>query len=443
MCAIYGMIWNEAPDEMFRVLHQLQLNSIERGRDGHGLFHKSRDTIGYLHQRNDSAFIPEQGKPGWNMVIGNRRAEPTTEWVKDKKITDQQPYQAGRWVIVHNGTIANDKELRTYTVDTKIDSAAIAEYLDARNADDLLGLISTIVGSYAILAFDTFKNRLHVACNYRPIWFSRIKENTILFGSTRRSVVGGIPQMMQPYSYSVFDMRGKLLSFTPLQNTPIKNRSLVVCSSGLDSTVALAWCIARGDDVAILHYCYGSRAQGREVDRIYKIGEFYNIPVIVKKLNIYDQEDSNLLNPVADIAGGEAGAEYAHEWVPARNLVMLSLATAYAEAKGYNRIILGNNLEEAGAYPDNEPEFIDRLNDVMPFAVGDGANVRIEMPVGNMMKHEIVALGLELKAPLHLTWSCYKNHTLHCGVCGPCVMRRTAFDINAVEEVIEYETPID
>lgn len=441
MCAIYGLIWNGDPTHLFRHVHFLQLNSLERGRDGHGVMVASRyDQTGNYEGKNNSDFIPVQGRPGWNIVIGNRRAEPTTEWVKNKKIIDQQPYIAGNWVIVHNGTIANDKELRTNIIPTRIDSAAIAEYLDATNADDLMGLIASIKGSYAILAYHIKNATLHVACNYRPIWISNHNDG-VFFGSTRRSVPGS-PQMLPPYSYRVYNYRGAVVSHYNIL-PPAKNKTLVVCSSGLDSTVALAACLARGDECAILHFRYGSRAESSELSRIKKIAEHYCIPLVVRPMMVYDREDSNLLQHDASIAGGEAGAEFAHEWVPARNLVMLALATAYAEAKGYNRIVLGNNLEEAGAYPDNEPEFVDRFNDILPFAVGDGKQVSIEMPVGNLMKHEIVALGLKLEAPLHLTWSCYRNGRLHCGQCGPCLMRRTAFQINNAEEVIEYEASVD
>jgi 7-cyano-7-deazaguanine synthase len=155
-------------------------------------------------------------------------------------------------------------------------------------------------------------------------------------------------------------------------------------------------------------------------------------------LPIYQKGDSPLLDADSKIAGGEAGAEFAHEWVPARNLLLLSVATAFAEARGISTIVLGNNLEEAGAYPDNEPEFIAKFNDMLPFAVGDGKRMNVIMPVGNMMKHEIVELGNRIGAPMHLTWSCYRALELHCGTCGPCYMRRKAFEINKLDEVISY-----
>ncbi len=77
-------------------------------------------------------------------------------------------------------------------------------------------------------------------------------------------------------------------------------------------------------------------------------------------------------------------------------------------------------------------EFIRLLNKVMPYAVGPNKHVELLMPVGgHLVKHEIVKLGLEVGAPLHLTWSCYDNGgERHCGRCGPCYMRRWAFRIN-------------
>jgi 7-cyano-7-deazaguanine synthase len=127
---------------------------------------------------------------------------------------------------------------------------------------------------------------------------------------------------------------------------------------------------------------------------------------------------------------GEAGAEYAHDWVSARNLVMLSLMTAWAETNKFGYIALGNNLEEAGAYPDNEEEFGNRFNAILPFATQNGVKIELLQPLSTYMKHEIVKLGLELGVPYHLTWSCYGDGRKPCNECGPCYMRRVAFERN-------------
>ncbi len=191
--------------------------------------------------------------------------------------------------------------------------------------------------------------------------------------------------------------------------------------------------------IHLIHFLYGSRAEGPEVESVKKVAEYLNAELTLFPMNVYSKGDSPLLDPDSKVSGGEAGAEFAHEWVPARNLLLLSVATAFAEARGIDTIVLGNNLEEAGAYPDNEPEFIAKFNDLLPFAVGDGKRMQVIMPVGILMKHEIVALGKQVGAPMHLTWSCYRAGEVHCGTCGPCYMRRKAFEINNLPEVISYK----
>ena len=97
---------------------------------------------------------------------------------------------------------------------------------------------------------------------------------------------------------------------------------------------------------------------------------------------------------------------------------------------------MGTNLEEGGAYSDNTEEFIKIMD--MASRLGTSSRARIISPIGNLMKHEIVKLGIEINAPLHLTWSCYKDKPLHCGNCGPCFMRKQAFLINNIDDPIKY-----
>ena len=76
--------------------------------------------------------------------------------------------------------------------------------------------------------------------------------------------------------------------------------------------------------------------------------------------------------------------------------------------------------------------FINKLNEVLPYATNLGKKVSILMPLGNLVKHEIVKKGLEVGAPIHLTWSCYEGGDNPCNSCGPDFMRRHAFRINKV-----------
>lgn len=464
MCAIMGaLLWDARPQDVRAanvLLNAIASSSMERGRDGRGFYVNQLSRAGRnppkLTRVAERALEWEAPWNGpWNFfdsnllsgtLIGNMRAEPTTEYVEKKDSDDQQPYQCGPWTIVHNGTIANDAELRTHELPTRIDSAAIAELLGAdhmlgRSAGEVAQYFSLKVemlkGSYAILALhDEHPGVMLVACNYRPIWYSTNVEGATYFASARHYFPSSMTaQMVEPYSAWMFDSKGAVRLLGGEQDP---KRVLVVCSGGLDSVVAAAWAKAQGYKVTLVHFRYGSRAEGPEIQAVLAVAEYLNVRYWMPAMDIYQESDSPLLQADSEIAGGEAGAEFAHEWVPARNLVMLSIATAMAEARGFDTLVLGNNLEEAGAYPDNEPEFIARFNDLLPFAIGDGKKLRVVMPVGNLMKHEIVALGHQLGAPLELTWSCYRSGEQHCGTCGPCFMRRTAFKINQLPEVIRY-----
>lgn len=456
MCAIFGISYPRlnsigAYDSMVHAANRIWNACRDRGRDGSGY------GIGYNAHRwyghdTDHTIHADELAAG-TTLIGNRRAEPTTEYVKDKVTGDQQPYILGNWSIVHNGTIANDKALRTGMLATKIDSAAVVEALveaehNHSEVDSVVEeVLSKLVGSYALLIVYNPTGALYAACNYRPIWVGKMRnllgQYSVFFASSRSAFEGTdmVPAMQDPYSISKWNSGRLVFQRTLRPSVPdSQRRALVVCSGGLDSVVAARMAQSQYGEVELIHFLYGSRAEKQESDAIIEIANRLGVSVKFMPIpDVYDESDSPLLRPDSGIAGGEKGAEYAHEWVPARNLVMLSIATAYAEANGFTRLVLGNNLEEAGAYPDNEPEFIDRFNDMAAFAVGDGKELRVEMPVGNMMKHEIVAVGLKLDAPLDLTWSCYRNGEKHCGRCGPCFMRRTAFDINGATEVIQYE----
>lgn len=453
MCAILGALvahhthLNKA--SINANLEHIWLQSHDRGRDGRGWL---RVTSGgqkfssFDATRNETGFRSQGPQvtdcANATAIIGNLRAEPTTEFVESKTEADQQPYTCGQWSIVHNGTIANDKELRTWQVKTSIDSAAIAEQL-AIAGPGMVGFMKAVAklkGSYAILAIDhSDPSKIYAAANYRPIWYVTDGKATYFASSREYLKFENEPRMLRPYSATCFGTNGVLAVRFLYPQWP-GTKALVICSGGLDSVVSATYAKrVLGMDIELIHFLYGSRAEGPEVKAVQSVAENLDVPLHLFPLPVYRMQDSPLLDPNSALAGGEAGAEFASEWVPARNLLLLSVATAFAEARGFESLVLGNNLEEAGAYPDNEPEFISRFNDLLPFAVGDGKRMRVIMPVGNLMKHEIVELGNRIGAPMHLTWSCYRAGELHCGTCGPCYMRRKAFEINNIPEVISYK----
>ena len=299
--------------------------------------------------------------------------------------------------------------------------------LNRDSLTELVASLTRIKGSYALGLVG--HDRVYLAANYKPIYLLA-KGEAIYFSSMERHLlplctIGIRPQRLDPYT--AIDLRtGQSLPLPREQS----RKALAICSAGLDSTTAAYMLRDKGYKVTLLHFTYGCKAEGREVELVRRIGDHMGAPVVVLPLD-YSQfaGQSPLLTDQA-IAGGLQGAEFAHEWVPARNLVMISHAVAYAEANGFGAVALGNNLEEGGAYPDNEEEFTNILGQALDFAVHDGGRVQLLAPVGRLMKHEIVRTGLDLGVPFQLTWSCYRGGTAHCGECGPCYMRREAFRRN-------------
>lgn len=382
--------------------------SKDRGRDHHG-----------------QAFRDPLHESAW---IGNHRATPTTE---AQYPTEDQPVGTNP-KIVFNGIISNDDSLGVKPGEA--DSSVLPRVLDFTSLEAFRDSIEQrLVGSYAIAVMFEDTGEIWLACNYKPIWIWRWG-NHLFFSSLRHHFPDEGREAFRFPPYSV----GKLSS--PTQTLPIRRvtndeRALVICSSGLDSTAVAAYAKKRHTDVRLLHFDYGCAATRQEIRRLREIANWFGCECDILKIepNLFGTA-SALHKSEDEFAVGAAGAEYAHEWVPARNLIMLSMAVGYAEARQYGTIYLGTNLEEAGAYPDNEEQFILDFNDCLYGAVQNGLRVQIKTPLGGLMKHEIIPFGTPYGTPFHLTWSCYRGGQFHCGECGPCFMRKTAFQRNKIKD---------
>lgn len=407
MCTICGAT---KMDENFVSIFQ---NSLDRGRDYSNVFY-----------RNGS----------W---ICNHRAVPTTE-IENAEFN--QPFGTD-YKVVHNGTISNDKELGN--PEGMIDSYILSKVLDFTNLTTLRDSLQKIVGSYAIGIMKP-NGTFYLACNYKPIFYS-YHEGEFYFSSYRNHLPADWNVVhMKPYS--VFDSEtGESLDIP----RTVFDHCIVIASGGLDSTAVAAYACHKHKKVTLLHFNYGCIAEDRELELIKKISEELSsrnpecdVTLDVVNLDLpFMKNASTLFGSNDDIMEGIAGSEYAHEWVPARNLMMMSIAVAYAESKDASYIYLGTNLEEGGAYPDNENQFIKDLDNCLYGAVQNGKYVHIDTPVGNLMKHEIVKFGLKYNAPFEYTWSCYRDGEKACGHCGPCFMRQTAFQRNGMVDPIQYEKP--
>ena len=403
MCSIYGAFGKVIDEHHLETIREA---ARDRGRDG-GRHEGYQFADGYVG------------------VLGNWRATPTPE----VENAPTQPYGG----VVHNGVIANDVDLGV--MPGEVDSMVLQRILNPSSLGDFVVSLEEIEGSYAIGM--AANGRIFLATNYKPIYLLRLGA-TFYFSSMERHLLhlcrtGIRPQRMTPYS-AMDLLTGGTTPIFRAQN----RRAVIICSSGLDSTTAAYKLKDEGYEITLLHFAYGCKAESKEVALVREIGRDLNAQVVILPIDYSHFTGNSPLLMDANIAEGVAGAEFAHEWVPARNLILIAHAVAYAEANDYSTIALGNNLEEAGAYPDNEEEFTHLLNQALDYAVHDGGRVELISPVGKLMKHEIVKMGLDLGVPYELTWSCYRAGEEHCGQCGPCFMRREAFRRNDAVDPTRY-----
>lgn len=214
--------------------------------------------------------------------------------------------------------------------------------------------------------------------------------------------------------------------------------SVVLLSGGLDSTVLLAKLVGEGRRVLAMGVDYGQRHR-REIDAARAICEKLGVPYRLADLRaITPLFGKNSLTdtsvPVAEGAYDEAGMKTTV--VPARNLILISLATAWAISEKCDSIAYAAHGGDHTIYPDCRPEFADKLDAVV--RISDWHPLFLERPFVAMDKADIVRLGAAIGAPLELTWSCYNGGEKHCGKCGTCVERREAFRAAGVNDPTVY-----
>ena len=219
---------------------------------------------------------------------------------------------------------------------------------------------------------------------------------------------------------------------------PAPARHLVILSGGLDSTVCMA--VAgrdSGHPPVALTFDYGQRHR-TELDRAAAVAARFRSEHLVVELDASRWGGSALTDAtveVPDAAGPDDAAEPNEQaipvtYVPARNIIFLSVALGVAEARDLDAVYLGVNALDYSGYPDCRPEFVEAFRRVA--AVGqkrgvEGRPVEIRTPLIELTKAGIVRLGADLGAPLELTWSCYRAGPAPCGRCDACVLRAKGF----------------
>lgn len=213
-----------------------------------------------------------------------------------------------------------------------------------------------------------------------------------------------------------------------------KQKAVVLFSGGLDSTTALCWALSKGYDCLAVSFNYGQRhsrenAAARAIAR--RLGvKLYEIKLAFPWFQTCSLVNTGLKLPDVKLSKiGENGG-IPSTYVPGRNLVFSSVGFSLADAVGAGAIVLGPNVVDYSGYPDCRPAFYRALEKAAAFGTRSGAGgkkIKLLTPLIKLGKAGIVRLAVKLRAPLELTWSCYKGGKSPCGHCDSCKLRAKGF----------------
>ncbi len=220
-----------------------------------------------------------------------------------------------------------------------------------------------------------------------------------------------------------------------------KKLAVVAVSGGLDSCITTA--IAKKEyDLALVHINYGQRTESKELESFHKIADYFDAVkrMVIdfghfQKIGGSSLTDKSMNINKADLESKSVPTTY----VPFRNANILSACVSWAEIIGAEAIFIGAVFEDSSGYPDCRPEFFKSFEETANLGTKPETNIKIETPIIHLDKKDIIKLGLELKAPLELTWSCYRDENEACGVCDSCALRLRGFQTLGVVDPIPYK----
>jgi|SRR3954471_4180145 7-cyano-7-deazaguanine synthase len=217
--------------------------------------------------------------------------------------------------------------------------------------------------------------------------------------------------------------------------------AVVLVSGGMDSCVTAAIAKAVTTQLAFLHISYGQQTENREREAFNEIADFYGVE---KRLDVSIEHlakiggssltDENIEVTEANLDNKEIPTSY----VPFRNGNMLAIAVSWAEVLGANAIYIGAVAEDSSGYPDCRPKFYEAFQKAIDTGTKPDTHIELRTPIIDLFKADIVKKGIELNAPLQLTWSCYRNEDLACGTCDSCALRLRGFALAGIKDPIRY-----
>lgn len=227
-------------------------------------------------------------------------------------------------------------------------------------------------------------------------------------------------------------------------NAPAES-AVVLLSGGLDSMVTAAIAQEQGYQLNALTINYGQRHaielnSARQIARQLGAARHVELPL---DLSLFG---GSALTDDIDVPMGGVGKDIPVTYVPARNLVFLSLTLAWAEALGARDVFIGVNALDYSGYPDCRPEFIEsftetaRLGTKLGIEAKDGEGFTVHTPLQHMSKADIAREASRLGLDPGMSWSCYSptDDGRPCGLCDSCRLRRKGFADASLEDGLDY-----
>lgn len=233
-----------------------------------------------------------------------------------------------------------------------------------------------------------------------------------------------------------------VFNILPKTKNEKRKTAVVLASGGLDSCVTVA--VARREfKLALFHANYGQRSLERELEAFRAQAAFYRAAATLEvDLNYLGVIGGSCLTdldqavPTDEVEPPGIPSSY----VPFRNSNLLAAAVAWAEVLGARAVFIGANVLDNPGYPDCRPEYFAAFSRVIELGTRPETRIRIHTPLIHLDKGGIVRLGLELGAPLELTWSCYQDEVRACGRCSSCRLRLKGFAAVGVPDPIAYQS---
>ena len=213
----------------------------------------------------------------------------------------------------------------------------------------------------------------------------------------------------------------------------------LLLSGGMDSATCLWWMAAeRLRPVCTVSFDYGQRhaVELQFAERLSQragVGYHKVLPMDLRSVGGGPLVDRSLDMPLA------RDRQQVKTVVPLRNMLMVTLAAAYAETLSVDELYIAPVRDDYDSYRDCRREFYDSLERSLSLGSTAGRAIKLHTPFVDKWKTEVIEIGLCLGVPYELTHTCYEGRRPACGICDACVERIAAFKANQSQDPLEYE----